>query len=276
MNQSKLIFAGVLTGLTLAACAPKGESTQVVSGDSIIGGTAVQKTDKILESIVAVYDSVGGQLCTGSLLENNIVLTAAHCLSPQMYIFFDTALGRESVRYAVDRVAVSSYWEERAGETFNTGDIALIHFKGEVPAGYKPATFLKDKSKLRRGTEVVLAGFGMTDGKDQKTAGTLHMTKVKIADPRYSMSEITVDQRHGTGACHGDSGGPAYLEVDGEYYLWGVTSRGVMDKENNCSQFAAYTSALFYRGWMERMTPQILESLTNLELVSLPATQEAQ
>ncbi len=64
------------------------------------------------------------------------------------------------------------------------------------------------------------------------------------------MSEASLDQRRGTGACHGDSGGPAYLALEGGYALWGVTSRGLNDPNDDCSQFAIYTKAMPYANWI--------------------------
>lgn len=42
---------------------------------------------------------------------------------------------------------------------------------------------------------------------------------------RNNESELLFDQRHGQAACHGDSGGPAYLKVGEDYYLFEVLSR---------------------------------------------------
>lgn len=260
MNQSKLLMAGILSSLVLAACAPKGETSQELQakGDSIIGGTEVAENDKILQSVVAIYDKTAKQLCTGSLLENNVVVTAAHCIgNGEMYVFFGTALGPQAPRRLIDVVTISPYWETRHSETFNTGDIALVHFQGTVPEGFKPIKLLKDKRTLRKGLTVVLAGYGISNGVSGEGSGTLRKTSVKIADPKFSATEVTLDQTHGTGACHGDSGGPAYVEVKGEYVLWGVTSRGVNDEKNDCSQLAAYTSTLYYNAWIERMQQKI-------------------
>lgn len=270
MKLNALFLAGVLSSLTLTACAPQTSSTGELqaTGDGIIGGEVVQANDNIQESIVAVYDALEGQLCTGSLLPNNLVLTAAHCLGAdvnQMYVFFGRELlGGKAINRPVDKMEASQYWASRKLKEKNTGDIALVHFTGEVPAGYKPARFMPSslKKSLVRDTEVVLAGYGITDGKSGEGAGTLKMTRVKIADPLYSVSEVKLDQTKGTGACHGDSGGPAYIVVNGVNYLWGVTSRGVSDPDNDCSKYSAYTNALYYKTWLQRMAVKLSTSLT--------------
>ncbi|UOF00778.1 S1 family peptidase [Bdellovibrio reynosensis] len=271
MKRNKLFLAGLFSSLALTACAPQNQnptSNLIETADSaIIGGSVVQAGDKITESIVAVYDAAEGQLCTGSLLPNNLVLTAAHCVgayTEEMYVFFDLSLSATSERRKVDKLEVSPYWPSRQLKEKNTGDIAILHFTGTVPAGYKPATFLaaSQKSLLKRGSTVVLAGYGITNGVTGEGAGTLKMTSVKVEDPLYSVSEVKLNQTQGTGACHGDSGGPAYVEVKGKYYLWGVTSRGVNDEDNDCSKYSAYTSALYYKVWINRMAQKLSVSLT--------------
>lgn len=271
MKRNKLFLAGLFSSLALTACAPQNQnptSNLIETADSaIIGGSVVQAGDKITESIVAVYDASEGQLCTGSLLPNNLVLTAAHCVGAykeEMYIFFDLSLSAKSERRQVDKLEISPYWATRQRKEKNTGDIAILHFTGTVPAGYKPATFLpaSQKSALKRGTTVVLAGYGITNGVTGEGAGTLKMTSVKVEDPLYSVSEVKLNQTEGTGACHGDSGGPAYVVLNGKYYLWGITSRGVHDENNDCSKYSAYTSALYYKVWINRMAQKLSTSLT--------------
>jgi len=275
VKLNKWVLAGVVSTLAITACSPQNKTSSEIqaNGEGIIGGTEVKPGDKIQQSIVAVYDAYEGQLCTGSLLPNNLVLTAAHCVGQfedQMYVFFDTELSAKSERRQVDKLEISPYWETRRLQKRDTGDIALLHFTGTVPAGYKPATFLSatNKKLLKKGATVVLAGYGITDGVTGDGAGTLRMTTVKIEDPQFSTSEIKLNQTQGTGACHGDSGGPAYIQVNGQYYLWGVTSRGVDDEKNDCTQYSAYTSALFYKTWLNRMANKLTTSLTSPQITA--------
>jgi hypothetical protein len=94
---------------------------------------------------------------------------------------------------------------------------------------------------------------------NMKGSGELRQTQVPISDIKYAHSEILVDQTSGTGACHGDSGGPGYIMINGTHYLWGVTSRGALDPKNNCSKFGVYTSVLFYEDWIKQSIAKMNE-----------------
>lgn len=274
MKFDKLLLVSLLTSFSLlTACGPQGFQTNNISstGDGIIGGTEVQAGDPLYSSVVAVYDPDEGQLCTGSLLPNNIVVTAAHCLGEDpsaMLVFFDTKITSSSKFLMVDKAEVSPYWASNQFNSKDMGDIALLHFRGQVPVGYKSAKLLTSFSKklLQKGTSVILTGFGISNGPTKEGAGILRTTQVVIDDPSFSTSEITVNQTQGKGACHGDSGGPAYVEVKGTYYLWGITSRGINDTQDDCSQMAAYTSIQFYKNWITKTANKIGTSLINQNL----------
>lgn len=259
MLWGKQMWGGVLTVTALAACAPQNQNQAAnvdVQGDGIIGGIDVPANNKIITSIVAVYDAYSSQLCTGSLIDKNTVMTAAHCLGEKvdgMYVMFDTKLSAGSEKRQADQMEASAEWQDQLAKKQEpmTGDIALIHFKGELPAGYAPATFLSSVDALKKDVKVILAGYGITNGVTHEGAGTLRAAAVKILDPKISVSEVELDQRNGQGACHGDSGGPAYIYKNGQYLLWGVTSRGYQDPKNDCTQFSIYTNALGYADWIQ-------------------------
>jgi secreted trypsin-like serine protease len=59
-------------------------------------------------------------------------------------------------------------------------------------------------------------------------------------------TELMLDERK-AGTCSGDSGGPAYIEKDGQFYLFGITSRGTYF----CDDSGVYTNALSYTKWIQ-------------------------
>lgn len=277
MKLEKLLIVGIVSTLTMVSCGPrfkglkgKREFSPALSKDSrfggIIGGSEIDSTDSIKQSIVAVYDSALGKLCTGSLLENNVVLTAAHCVGPNpeaMLILFDTQVSQRSIFRPVDKSAVSPYWKMQIDNDRDTGDIALLHFIGDLPEGYTPAQLLKNPAPLTDGTDTLIAGFGSSNSETGEGPGTLRKAIVTIANSHFSATEITLDQRKGVGACHGDSGGPAYIKIDDQYYLWGVTSRGVGTTDNDCRSYSAYTTVTAHATWIERMTKKLSRSLVD-------------
>ncbi|MFP5520463.1 MAG: S1 family peptidase [Bdellovibrionia bacterium] len=266
-------WLGVLSvvSLQLLACSPNQKASTLQSDsfnttEQIINGTPIQDQNSLPKSVVAVYDASTGQLCSGALLPNNIVLTAAHCIGyfPEaMYIVFDTEITTRSTLRSVDKIKISEYWDlQKSGRT-DTGDLALLHYVGTTPLGYVATPLLNSPGLLRQGTEVILAGFGVADGKSQDGAGILRMTTVKIADPAFSNTELKLDQRSGSGACHGDSGGPAFIKIGEKYFVWGIASRGAEDEANDCSQFSIYTSAVYYKTWIERNAKLLSRSLVS-------------
>lgn len=285
-----------MAALFLAACSPSASQNfnKNQSHDGIISGQPVLKGSPLASSIVGIYDTAVGGICTGSLLENNTILTAAHCVGPRpekMFIIFSPDMiallksgDAVQVRALVRQVAAATVnpgWEPQKNaeknETWN--DIALLKFRGSVPAGFKPASFLASATDLTADAKVTLAGYGVNEMKsvqvDPKAtpaseleagiakgeilcnrerseclsmkssgSGLLRSTEVSIA--QVLSHEVIVDQTHGQGACSGDSGGPAYVLKNGQYYLWGITSRGTA----GCAKYGVYTNALTYKDWI--------------------------
>ena len=268
MRGNNWLILLTLTSSILVNCTPSSPIKNSINttDSAIIGGKEVQGNDTIGESIVAVYDAFLGQLCTGTLLKDNIVLTAAHCVgvfTDDMYVFFETEITDNSKPYQVDKVEISPIWSTRKHEKTDKGDLALLRFVGKAPAHKRPAqllTYTKFRN-LPAHAEVDVAGYGLNDGVAEMGAGTLRSVKVNIADKNFSLSEATLDQRDSRGTCHGDSGGPAFIELGGRYYLWGVTSRGVDDIENDCDQFAAITHIYSHKTWISRMIQKLSTSI---------------
>lgn len=262
--KSTVFKAALVTGLlgSLIACSPAKQNSVQLGADStsIIGGVPVDAKDTIAKSTVALVASVvtqddqeGQFICTGSLLTSNVVLTAGHCVPEvgaeykevALYVIFNTDLNnmqRGDIRLVVDYVIHSEY-----GKTGEQGedahDLALVKFSGAMAPGYQLAKFLDDETLLTAGKKVTLAGYGLieTDGVNTKSDNKLRKVDVEIVED-FGKHEILLDQTQGKGACHGDSGGPAFLEVNGTQYVWGVTSRGAgKDGKDDCSLVSVYT-----------------------------------
>ncbi|MGZ6427588.1 MAG: S1 family peptidase [Bdellovibrio sp.] len=260
----------------------------------IMGGTLVQEQEPLNTWIVGIYDQKDRSFCTGSLIANNFVLTAAHCVTAKpshLKIVFGLDLDaimttheqdifrtytRSIVGYKVHPNYRSNKQQEKDTDW---GDIAIIKFSGSLPPGYQPVPLLPDDSILKRGLQIAVAGYGVSQvdvepvdaskmkdfdeavayGEvlcdddstrsncvkvDMSGEGVLQKTKAFVSSVQET--EFRLDESKGQGTCSGDSGGPAFVEQNGQAYLVGVTSRG----SPLCNDTGVYTNAVYYKDWI--------------------------
>lgn len=245
---------------------------------AIIGGTVVTNDDpasKTTVAIVTIIKSVAvgdesGQspglpkikqsICTGTLIAENIVLTAAHCVRAAKpgvevtsFIVFSKDLNQldeSDLREVVQVLPHPEFGQPRARRNSPANDLALMKFQGVKPEGYGFATVLTDESVLTRGQIVTLAGFGQNDGVTKQNDKLLRQVDVEVHQELNS-TEMVLDQSHQKGACQGDSGGPASVVIDGISYIWGVASRSVgEDGADDCSLYSIYTKIYSHRDFI--------------------------
>ncbi|MCK6596777.1 MAG: trypsin-like serine protease [Bdellovibrionaceae bacterium] len=246
--------------------------TEMSGPSQIIGGEEVTSlTDSIARVTVFIYDSLTQGKCTGTLLGNNFVLTASHCLSSNansLYVYFTPNLltSLKQIPQNIERrkvIAMIPFPMAKANinNTKNLSDIAIIRYDGITPKYYAFASFLPYSQYLKDGALTVLAGYGANDGVLKKGSGVLRKVTTPIASLQFSQTEVLVEQRKGKGSCHGDSGGPAFLVINNLYYLWGVASRGYVDTKTNlkddCNQFSIYTNVIYYSQWIKEVMSKI-------------------
>ncbi|WP_413584461.1 S1 family peptidase [Bdellovibrio sp. HCB274] len=261
MKSINLLVSGLLATAALVACAPANQNgTVTADGNSqVIGGDLVKPGSRVMRSTVGLYDPKAGALCSGTLIAENMVLTAAHCVAGDpkaLQVHFNNEMKKstqEQIR-KVDAGFVNTDYDPQRKE--NTADIAILRFKGGLPAGYAPAKRLKNSGALVQGIQVVIAGYGLNRSWVIKSgAGTLRTTELVVADPNFSATEAMLKQSLKRGACSGDSGGPAYLDIKGELYLWGVLSRGDALPTRltpDCFMLSVYTRADIYATWIDQ------------------------
>jgi secreted trypsin-like serine protease len=229
----------------------------------IIGGTDATGQEDFAKSVAALYNTAEGSWCSASILSDTVLVTAAHCVDGKatdlVAIFNVDARDAKLIVRRAQKTVVSEKWAANQDRDVDTGDIALVKFAGGLPPGYQPAKLLQDASALKDGADAILAGYGINDGAKHVGGQRLRFVATQIKNAAFAPTEIELDQTGGKGACHGDSGGPAYIRVDGELLLFGVTSRGIDDPNNDCSRYSAFTLIPAYLKWIEK-TMQALEA----------------
>ncbi len=217
---------------------------------SIVNGKNVTIKNENAQSIVGLVMEQNGSkiLCTGSIIESGIILTAAHCIegNPQsLQIVFGVKLLK--TKSANTRQADKMIQHPNWGQHLPTGegDLALIHFKGNLPIGYHPANLATPGLKLKLGQKTLMMGYGVTDGDTESGSGELRETNSTIIN-RHSSTEILSDGQK-SGVCFGDSGGPAFVKINDRFIQWGVASSVT---NRSCNEASIHTELMKYLPWI--------------------------
>lgn len=231
----------LLTALvTLASCGKPSSENPTLIKSSIIGGTEVTRDDYESLSVVGLRDK--STTCSGTLVSEDLIITAAHCVSKWQP---KTMTGRSKRKVVTAPVIFYSYKKEVMhtyirmdqveifpAEDFDdeaNKDIAVIKLKEKAPKGYKAVPILSPEYSLQRNSELLLVGFGYRDefNNDDNLNLARAPHKIKIPFVEVRDTRIVVSQAHGKiGSFFGDSGGPAYVETENGLLLAGSTQGG--------------------------------------------------
>ena len=219
-------LAAACSAAPLESTAP-GSSTDTVEADvtEIVTGVPDDGSDPA----VVALDIGGTELCSGTLIAPDVLLTARHCVSltseqiacpptarqitgNRAASAFHVLLG-DDVSTAREVATGKQVFTPSSDEICNE-DIALILLDREVP-GIEPLDV--SSTAIATGGHVTAIGYGRRGDGD---AAGKKLLREHVAVLDTSSAEFLV----GEATCQGDSGGPALDEANGE--IVGVVSRG--------------------------------------------------
>lgn len=246
----------------------------------IVNGVTVTKDNAngpTLESTVALttprFQTHGSSFCSGTLIGENTVVTAAHCvtdLPADAVVIFGGKVDAAALALPVENVVIHKDYDPdltlRLERNFYPShDIAVLRFRGTRPLESRIAKVAPATLALQNGTDVTLAGFGRTgalsSGREVNDTGTLRTVDVRLEEQFARGFVFFVKGRDGLqGACAGDSGGPTYLKRDSSWFVLGalstgntgrvdVNSDGIADLD--CIGGNFYTDLRSYATWLQ-------------------------
>lgn len=199
-------------------------------------------------------------MCGGSIIDSMWILTAAHCLINSELTMINLG-GIKPPYMSYKEQTRRRYIHEQFNPVTLENDIALIR----LPRPYyglgvdRVEMAPKDIGDLV-GVHLTSSGFGTTE---KNTTGVLLKVELQVInnDECIFASEVLVTENticttftetKYSGVCHGDSGGPLFVRLNGKPLLVGVTSwiYGWGCAQSKLSGFVRVSN---YRDWIERI-----------------------
>ena len=249
-----LVSAAVLSlGVAVpvfAAPAP-GETPRSTDSDPrVIGGEPVPNGK--YEFVTALLDKTRAgttydkQFCGGTLIDNNSVLTAAHCVEGVTAVQLQVAVGRTELNSDQGQIrnvsAIQRHPRYTTSEVTFRYDAAVLQLSSPVtgiqPVKLPPTT---QNAYENPGRSLTVAGWGnikkqSPDGgepdsfpmrmREAEVPVVADGTARNVYDASYAAKLMVAAGREGKDTCQGDSGGPLFERTDNGRYQVGITSFG--------------------------------------------------
>ena len=280
MMKKHILLLLVLMGLLIAGCASDDELSDFTSvSQAIMKGEPAD--DAHYGGVVAIgirTRSGVSNYCTGTLIDKNVVLTAAHCVSnadnfPFTTYFNDNkivaVLGKDVTDpdadhiFVANRLSVHNYYNQE----YSYHDLALLWLDKDVPDEIaSPIPVLEDSgvilSMVRDHTRFEAVGYGVDDNglSSKRLWAEGFIQKYCYLGEGYceytsSIGELLAvpegailqDLEKG-GPCNGDSGGPLIVDVDGQKHVMAVVSFG----DANCEIYSVSTTIADHYPWLKK------------------------
>ncbi len=253
----------LLLALLTTGCVTTDDNVDLVQ-TPILGGTPASVGQ--YPTVVAILNN---GLCTGTLIGPDLVLTAAHCISPAVLGYYNQAQVTADTNVIVDttnaygssgRVISASDTIPHPSFSLNSlgdNDIGLIRLAQSV-TDRTPTVLNRSHSDAPAGISTALVGYGLTNPSNQNSAGYLYAltNKLSMVCNSYLGSDsllLCYDQSDGRGSCSGDSGGPAFASIGGSQKVVGITSFG----DQYCQEYGAYTRVDAELAFIDANAPEL-------------------
>jgi secreted trypsin-like serine protease len=247
----RLLLAAALATAAVAFGLTQANADQ--QGQQIVGGSRASIADHPYTVFLTTAD--GFQFCGGTLVDDNKVITAAHCAAGKELGDIMVVAGREDKESGAGMTsAVRAIWVNPQFTDVRSGaDVSVLTLAERLP--YAPLELARkdDAALYAPGQPGLILGWGRTAADGQASRYLLQASVPLMTDPDCAKSYPAYKPasmvcagvpQGGIDSCQGDSGGP--LIVAGK--LVGITSWGegcaAPGKPGVYTRLAAYADVL--------------------------------
>jgi endonuclease G len=216
-----------------------------------------------------LFDHDTQWFCSGVLVSDRVVVTAAHCAPSINRAFLAgrslSYLGVDGEVARVERVLVHPEYHPDLVPSHDIAVLVLAEAANTTPAP------VATHQHVAAQDEVMLVGFGYDHPTADVGFGTKRKVSVRLTQTAGDPDDLVaaLERTHGfdsasefhagikglgKDSCNGDSGGPAYVQSESGFLVAGITSRAAFSADTRCGDGGIYTRITPYLDWIHEVT----------------------